>query len=675
MSFWRLAVAMLAAIHGFAPAWADQGSNVDAPAQAAAPPPKPAPSLGKLPVAAFAKLPFLEMPVLSPNGQMIAGLFGARESQVIGLMNLFAKGGPMTIGIPEGTQVQWIRWVNDDRIIIGLTALIPMNADRWYVSRLISMDVKTGKPTRLLWDLKGQNASDVLWVASDGSPDILVAAQNSIYFGPDFWPSVYRVDTATGRKSRVVLGREGVHDWSADITGRIRSGLAYNDRNRTFKLLYRDAAGDAFQIIDSADSRKRETLQWPFLFLPGGSHALVMHDDDRGRSGIYETDLLTQKDVRTVFTMPDDSSMEVASPLLSDDGATLLGVATTDLNNSVHWIDPALAELQALFDKSVPGKRARIVSFSKDRSMMLVQVGGPDMPGSLYYFSMNVGVLNKIADVNQDVRSRRLAPVKAIRYKARDGLEIEGILTLPTGLDPRALPFIVMPHGGPWARDALNYDYIAQFLANRGYAVLQPNFRGSTGYGTEFLRKGEGEMGLAMQDDVTDAVQWAVKEGIADPRRTCIVGASYGGYAAMWGIAKEPERYRCAISIAGVASLRREVNDFGNNLMGGKFKDDWGRMTPNFEAVSPINAVDRIKTPLLLIHGKRDVTVDVSQSSRMFARMQGAGKQVEYVPVPLADHYFTRQPDRITLLTALETFLAKHNPSGDAAAGEVAAAQ
>ena len=233
---------------------------------------------------------------------------------------------------------------------------------------------------------------------------------------------------------------------------------------------------------------------------------------------------------------------------------------------------------------------------------------------------------------------------------------------MPRGGAATDLPLIVMPHGGPWGHDELAYDYWAQFLAERGYAVLQPNFRGSTGYGAAFEDAGEGQLGFAMQDDVTDGVRWAIEQKIADPKRVCIVGASYGGYAAMWGIAKDPGLYRCAISIAGVSNLRREVNDFGGTLRAKLHRTQWQKMTPDFAAVSPINAVDRIKTPLLLIHGKKDVTVDHNQSARMFAAMTKAGKAVDFVSLPLADHYFTREADRLLLLQSIEAFLAKHNP-------------
>lgn len=616
------------------------------------------------PLNSFATLPFIEGARISPAGTAIAGHYAVGGQQLIGILSLFDSSKNMFVGVPDDTQALWVRWVGNENIVVKLQGLLPVGTDRWYISRLIGINVRTGKITKLLWDLNGQNGADLMWTASDGKPEVLVSAQASIYMGANFWPSVYRVNVETGRRNKVINGREGVHDWFADDLGSVRLGLAYRDSNRTFRLLYR-GSGDAgpFKEIDAADTRKRESVLSPFLFLPGTSRALVMHDDEGGRSAIYEMDLSTRKDVRTAFAMP-EGRYEVNAPLLSDDGTTLLGVTTTQANGRIHWIDPALRDLQTLFDKAVGDRRATITSVSKDRTKMLVVVDTADTPGILYFYDVAGGRLQKLAHINEKIGTRRLAPVKLVHYASRDGVDIEAVLTMPAGApEGHGLPFIILPHGGPWGQDSLRYDYWAQFLASKGYGVLQPNFRGSTGYGTEFLRKGEGQMGLAMQDDLSDGLKWATNAGIADPKRVCIVGASYGGYAAMWGITKDPDLYRCAISIAGVASLRREVNDFGNTLMGGKYKDDWVRMTPDFDSVSPINAVSRIKAPLLLIHGKKDVTVDVSQSSRMYSRMQKEGKSVEYVQLPLADHYFTREQDRITLLTAIEAFLDKHNPA------------
>jgi dipeptidyl aminopeptidase/acylaminoacyl peptidase len=456
-------------------------------------------------------------------------------------------------------------------------------------------------------------------------------------------------------------------DWFADAAGNVRAGASYNDEARRFSLIYRGEGEDSFRTVDRADLRKQESLTSPFLFKPGSHHALAMRDNDKGRTAIYEIDLITQQELRTVYAPPEGS--EVDRVYISADGQTLLGASYAGDSTGTTWFDPQLQEIQAALEKSVPDRQVRIVSLSDDRSRMLVLIDRADSPGALYFFDVNGGKLQRIAFINEGLGGRRLNPVKMIRYTARDGLGIEAVLTLPKGREARNLPVVMMPHGGPWAQDTLSYDYWAQFLASRGYVVIQPNFRGSTGYGTDFMRKGEGQMGLAMQDDITDALAWAVKEGIADPKRACIVGASYGGYAAMWGIAKDPELYRCAVSIAGVANLRREVNDFGNSLLGGVYRDQWKRMTPDFAAVSPINAIAKIKAPLLLIHGKKDITVDHGQSSSMFGKMRDAGKSVELVSLPEADHNFLREPDRVTLLTSLEAFLLKHNPPDPAPQG------
>ena len=640
---------------------------VPAQAQQAAPPPTPV-SVPEAPppVEAFARIPFIEQAKLSPDGSTLAGLFGINGQQVIATINLFDKtAAPFRVGIPEGTEASWIKWVNDDNFVVGVSALLAVgpDTDRWVISRIIAINPKTGKIQRPLWDKAGQDAADLMWTASDGSPSVLVAAQNSIYLSEGFWPSVYRVNVETGRALMVQKGRGGVYGWSADAAGTVRSGVGYDDSSRKFRLYYRGEAGsgDALKVVDVATSRKEDGLLSPFLFLPGTSHALVLHDNEQGRTAIFEADMLTQQDVRTYYEAPGEG--EVDGVILSRDGQTLLGTWISNGEKEIHWFDEVLAKVQDSIDKSVAPRRARIVSMSADRTRLLIVVDRPDTPGALYYFNITAETMVRIATLNDALGSKPLNPVRLVRYKARDGLEIEAVLTLPKGRPANNLPIVIMPHGGPWAQDTADYDYWAQFVASRGYAVLQPNFRGSTGYGSEFTRKGQGQMGLTMQDDVSDGLAWAAAQGIADPKRACIVGASYGGYAAMWGIAKDPDLYRCAISIAGVSNLRREVNDFGDTLLGGKYKDDWRKMTPDFAAVSPANAIARIKAPLLLIHGRKDITVDYNQSSSMFNKMRSAGKAVELVPLPEADHHFTREADRLVLLTSIGDFLAKYNPA------------
>lgn len=637
-----------------------------APAVAQSPQAAPAPAAAKTPpapltAADYGRLPFIAMPRISPDGTSISGLISVNGEQVIAILNIFNNAdNPVYLKVPEGTQIGYIRWVNKDNILVGAYALLPVEGERWTVSRLFAVNRVSKKVTRLMWDQNGQGSS-ALWTASDGSPNILMEVQNSIYLGEDFWPAVYKVDVESGKRTLVVKGRTEVMDWYADGAGNVRVGVAYTEASRKFRLVYRGPEGGLFKTIDAADSRKQEVLTRPFLIVPGSSRAMVMRDNEQGLTAIYEVDLATQQDVRTVYTAPEGS--EVDDARISADGATLLGVSYSGKTSGVVWFDPSLDSVQKAIDQSVPDKRAWIVSMSADRSRMLIVIDRADSPGALYFFDINGSKMQRVSTFNEKLGTRPLNPVKLVRYKARDGLEIEAVLTLPKDRPAKNLPIVMLPHGGPWAQDTLDYDYWAQFIASRGYVVLQPNFRGSTGYGTEFMRKGEGQMGLAMQDDITDGLNWAVKEGLADSKRACIVGASYGGYAAMWGIAKEPDLYRCAVSIAGVSNLRREVNDFGDALLGGKYKDDWKRMSPDFAAISPINAIPRIKAPLLLIHGKKDITVDYVQSDSMYGKMRAAGKQVELVPLPLADHHFRREADRVLLLSSIETFLAKHNPA------------
>jgi dipeptidyl aminopeptidase/acylaminoacyl peptidase len=643
-------------VFGLLLANAVQGEPASPPVAAAGSPAE------KLPLAAFAHLPFVEYAEISPDGTHWAGLLGVNGIQVVAILNLFDKTEKIArVALPDGTEADWIHWVNADNVLIGLDALQSIEGEDLYITRTAALNRISGKLTTLLWDLAGQNAGDVLWFPHDNSSSVLISGQNSVYESEEFWPAVYSVDVTNGRHHSIVSPHAGVTEWGADSAGTVRIGIGYDDSKRTSRLLYRSAGGrESFKVIDRADSRKRESLNLPFMFLPGGDHALVVHDNEQGMSSIYEVDLATQTQVRQVYS---PSAGEVDSLVLSSDGSTLLGVSDTSAAGGMHWMDSNLAMLQRAFDKTVDEAQATILSLSDDRRSMLVRIGSASTPGGIYYYSLNDLKLRRLATINELIGTQHLAPVKVISYPARDGLAIEGLLTLPVGRDPHKLPFIVMPHGGPWAQDTLVYDYWVQFLANRGYAVLQPNFRGSTGYGTEFLRKGEGQLGLAMQDDISDGVRWAVSQGLADAGRVCILGGSYGGYAAMWGIARDPDLYRCAISIAGVSSLKREVNDFANDLHGNKYRDDWQRMTPDFDAVSPLNAVERIKTPLLLIHGKKDITVAHSQSVKMYDRMRKAGKTVEFVSLPQADHYYTRQDDRVALLTAIETFLAKYNPA------------
>jgi dienelactone hydrolase len=617
----------------------------------------------KLPISTFAQLDFVEEAHISPDGTKLAGIFAINGERMLMTMPLVA-GNTKPIGskFPDGMFVNSAHWANNDYLVVRYGQLVPVpNGDKWYVTRTASFNVATGSFKPLLYaEGNGQNASDVLWMAQDGSNKILLAAQETIYSNQEgFWPSVFRVDLVKGNGTKVVAGTTDVREWVSDAQGVVRMGLAHDDDARKMHTLYRDTANGSFRTVDKADLKAHESVSLPFMFLPEAARGLMLDGSENGETAINEYNLLTMEKVRTVYKQ---ETGRIVHPILSKDEKTLLGVYLSG-HQPVHWFDPVLAKLQDDFSKAVPSAEVSIISMDAERKNMLVKIEAADMTGSLYIYNVAEGVLHRISHMNAAIGSRHLAEVKMLRYKARDGLEIEAKVTFPTGHMAKNLPTIMLPHGGPWAYDGMDYDYWSQFLANRCYLVIQPNFRGSKGYGANFEDKGDGQMGAAMQDDISDGLHWAVEQGYADPKRTCILGASYGGYAAMWGIVKDPDQYRCAVSIAGVSNVKRENKRFDNSLNANEAQDHWKRMAADFDKISPIFYVDKIKAPLLLIHGMEDTTVDVSESEKMNGKMLAAGKKVEMVLIPKADHYFLRQPDREVLLTAMENFLNHYNPA------------
>jgi dienelactone hydrolase len=614
----------------------------------------------KRPIADFAQLPFMQSPELSPDGTRVATKLAISGTQVLAILKLQnpEKTPPPLILLGDNDLISW-QWVNDTWLVIRLGAVSRFEGEDFYVTRLagVSADGKVIKPIAFK---EGGQGADVIWVAHDGTPRILMTRQKSIYLDDGFWPSVELVDVSTARIHPVVAGQPNVMNWFADASGAVRMGIGYNDSNRTSRLLYRPDGKGAFRTLDRADNRRDERLTVPFLMTSDKSKSITISAPN-GFNALHELDLPGLTVGKRIYGV---DGYDVDYVTMTPDGSGIAGVGYTSDRSRMHWVDPALAEIQALLDRAVGDRVASIVSMSRDQKQMLVQVGDASQPGSIYFYDAAAGgSMRLFTHLNPAIKSARLGPVRTIRYKARDGMSIEAVLTLPRDSDPKNLPLILMPHGGPEARDTASYDWWAQFLADRGYAVVQPNYRGSTGYGGKFLDAGDGEWGLKMQDDLNDAVTDLAAKGTIDPKRVCIMGASYGGYAALRGAQRDGTKFRCAISYAGVSDLNGMINYDGRFLNANASRAGWRKSAPDLKAVSPVNHAADFSTPILIMHGKKDLRVPVSQSRRMVDRLKAAGKPVEYIEQPLGDHHFTRQADRVQFLEVVEAFLAKHNPS------------
>lgn len=349
------------------------------------------------------------------------------------------------------------------------------------------------------------------------------------------------------------------------------------------------------------------------------------------------------------------------------DPLSRLAVGVRDESRRIVFRDPTWAARWGALKRAFPDSMMTLESWSQRMNQAAVFTDGDGDAGTWWRVDLTTGA-SQVYGYAYPIEPEQVGRISTFKYKAADGLEIEAILTLPPGSDGRNLPVVVMPHGGPAARDWPVFDWWAQALASRGYAVVQPNFRGSTGYGEAFERAGWGEWGGKMQTDLSDAIAHLAREGVVDPARACIVGASYGGYAALAGVTLQRGVYRCAVAFAPVTDLPAMQDHLTRRDLGGElgrvkyWRDLMGRQT-NTSEISPARQAARADAPILLIHGQADIVVPFRQSELMHDALRRAGKPVEFVRLPGDDHWLTREAGRIATLQASVAFVEKHNPA------------
>ena len=613
-----------------------------------------APLADAIPLEAFASLPTVERPSLSPDGTKVAALVAVNGKQSLVIASLIDP--KQKKAMPSGElDINWWRWVNEDWLVIGIGDTEQIQGEDIYVTRIVGVKADMSKVIPIHWKQTGQDADDILWVARDGSTRILTQKQTGYFTYEDWYPSVWEADVSTGQVRKVVPSETYVYSWDADASGNVRMGL-YFESDKRLGVLYRPGGAGKFQKV-LLKKDPDASIPLPQVYRPDGKAVVIA--DDGGRDEIYEMDLPSFTLGKKLFG---DARYDVENVIANSTGTDVDGIEIIDKRYRVEWLNPDLKAVQKDLDSTLGAGNAQILSWSRDRKKLLVRVGGADHAGSLYFWDTRQAKMNRIGWIDNNLKGRDLSPVKSITYTARDGTPIEAVLTLPRGRTHKNLPMIMMPHGGPVARDSEMYDWWVQFLAEQGYAVMQPNYRGSSGYGVRFQKLGEGEWGLKMQDDLLDGIAWAAKEGIVDPKRVCIVGASYGGYAAMRGAQRDAAHYRCAISYAGVSDLSA-MKRYDRQFLGGKSaKRYWNKQVSDFSGVSPRFHAAQFGTPILIAHGVKDKRVPVKQSRWLVEELKKAGKPHQYLEQKEGDHHFTRAEDRLEFLKASKAFLDRYNP-------------
>ncbi len=509
--------------------------------------------------------------------------------------------------------------------------------------------------SRNLTDAKGARA--FIYSLPKKTPDVIYVGLND---RDAAWHDLYRVSIATGKRELMRKNTERIAGWVFDVAGQLRLALRVADNGDT-EVLRVDP--EAFSKVYSCSvfescgpDRFHKDGRRVYLQTNKGDAdltRLVLFDPASGEIEPVESDPLQRVDFGgTVFSEATDE---------------LVATAYEDERTRVYFKDAAwkadYARLQARF----PGKDIDLSSLTSDDRLCLITASSDTDPGERYLFDRKTKALTLQYKVRERIPRQHMAKMKAIRYPSSDGLVIPAFLTLPKGVAARHLPTIVVPHGGPWARDGWGFDNLAQFLANRGYAVLQPNFRGSTGYGKKFLNAGNKQWGDKMQDDVTWGVKHLVAQGIADPKRVGIMGGSYGGYTTLAGVAFTPDLYAAAVDIVGPSNLItllesippywESIRIIFHERMGNP-KTAEGRT--QLERQSPLNSAQKIATPLLVAQGANDPRVKKAEAEQIVIALRDRGFPVEYILAPDEGHGFARPVNSMALWAASEKFFAKH---------------
>lgn len=612
----------------------------------------------RIPIEDLAALPALRAPILSPDGKRIVARARIKDSNRLIILSADAPSAqPKQIEIGK-TPITAVHWAGNDRLLIEVIGEAQMFGVEVPFGRLLVVDLSTGASRIADRKSNGIYGGDVLHVEPAGNW-ATVASQDDIFSTP----SVKRVDLATGDATVVEKPKPDVWDWFVDDNGVVRGGVAYDERS--WKLWYRSSAAEPFKTVRGKFEKDKDSVVDRFYFSRDGDQGSIVTNERNGRFGVYRYNFATAEIGEAVYENP---RVDISDVIMDPGTREIIGVRYHDDRWKTHWIDPKLGALQAGIDKALPSAENEILGDPETDKRMLIWSGGASNPGTYFLFEQAKRSMSPVIQPFDKIDPERLAEVRPVTYRARDGLEIPGYLTLPKGKDAKGLPLIVLPHGGPFSRDEWEYSPLVQLLANRGYAVLQPQFRGSTGYGKDFVAKGYGEWGRKMQDDLDDGVDWLASTGQIDPKRVCIVGGSYGGYAALWGAIRNPERYRCAASFAGVTDIEAQLRSNRKSFSATRYFRAWrtkvqGEGTVDLKTVSPLAHAARLKIPVFIVHGEADETVSVKQGKQMVAALQKNGANVTSVFYKDGGHDFSSSEDLADFMRRLEAFLAKHNPA------------
>lgn len=619
------------------------------------------------PLEAYGAMPSVDLLTLSPSGKRVAYRMTSSGQDAIVVVDLEARKliGGIEVGDIAARELQF---VDDENLIIiaGRTIRAVGVRGQFDYSAAFRFEIASQKLDQLLVRAEDlypaqSGLGNIIAVTDDGKTLLMPAYHREDEFVTDPRYGVYSVNIDANHARLFNRGSFTARDWFANGDGELIARVDFDERNKLYRIL---SLGGSRDVIFETETSI--PLRGPAGVMPDGN-ALVMTlvPQDSEYPSYYRLDLETG---------------EVTGPILERSGSSVEAVQS-DLNQVVHGVRySGFSPTYEFFDPELDARMQKIVNGLTETSTTLVgwSAGFDDLVvrisggwNSGLYLKFRAGSLEPevIATIRPDIPAEQVVPTQTTSYAARDGLEIPALVTaLPELREKGRAPLLVVPHGGPASYDRLEFDWMAQYFASRGYVVLQPQFRGSSGFGVDFERAGYGEWGGKMQTDIDDGVDHLIATGLVDPDRVCIAGMSYGGYAALAAGAFSPGKYKCIASVAGVSDLevmlKSERRKYGRNHWAISYWErqyggddfDWDEL----QAISPVNFADRFNAPVLLIHGRKDTVVPIDQSKRMLRALRKADKDVSLHELDGEDHWLSYGDSRLETLRALASFIEKH---------------
>lgn len=633
------------------------------------------PAMAQVNVDAYVKQDRIERIKISPSGEFLAFTVPMEDRTVLAIMRRADKKITAKAAGRKDSVVSDFWWANNERVIVSMAERLGSRDEPYATGELHAINVDGGKGMTLASPYGVDDAINVGRIQLQPEPavflidtlpgddrKVLVAAWP---FSSDPATRVETLDIYSRRRTTVATAPVRRARFAADATGEVRFAAGYGPDNSS-KLYYRDARGSDWRLVN--DEAQSHRVVFPLGFSEDGKLAYLQSEMAEGPDAILSYDPASGKQV------------ELLRDAVADPWETIERLGTREPAGAWFMHDglrsrffdetSATARLYRSLEKAFPGLAVSVTSTTKDGRLALVYTWSERNNGDYYLFD----TVAKTADIVYSRREwfdpARAQPTREVELKARDGRKLYGYLTRPAGKENGALPLVVLPHGGPFSVfDEWGFDDESQMLAEAGYAVLRVNFRGSGNYGRDHLQSGAKEWGKAMQDDLTDATRWAVAQGIADPARMCIYGSSYGGYAALMGVAREPDLYRCAVGYVGVYDLERVYRDTRDSRSSRVWVGDWLGERDTLAAVSPVNLAGKIKAPVFLAAGGRDERAPIEHSKKMEKALKAAGVPVETLYYDTEGHGFYNEAHRREYYVRLLEFLSRYLGGAKAKAG------